>query len=469
VLRVPDRSWSLPALIGFLAALWGCGPDVPSIPCPDCNVLLISVDTLRADHLNPYGYERPTSPYLDALATEAVVFEQVFNHGTFTLPEHVSMLTSVPPAVHGISTIQSVLEPERVTMAEQLRAAGHRTAAFTDGAWMASKFGLAQGFESYDDEGGGLRKTLPKTLAWIETHRRERWFLFLHTYDVHTRWHGQPYKCPGGWGKRFRPRESARATICTGDRCGVGALLSLVRRRRHDPTFPIHEHVTPEQLEVLRADYDGCIRWVDERLRELVDRLKAWGLYERTLIVVTSDHGEKFLEHGQLLHDGEPFDELVRVPLIMRLPGAWHAGRRVAALSSAIDLMPTVLGVVGVTPNGDVQGRDLLPLLGEGLAPLPLVSVGGGVRSLQWKLIRGGPRGADRLYDLEADPGETRDVARRHAHEARALRRADELIRRRDERARAAFAGRSSDVLSRRPPRPSADEVRRLRALGYLD
>jgi hypothetical protein len=321
----------------------------------------------------------------------------------------------------------------------------------------------------YDDAGGGLRKTLPKALAWIEGHRRERWFLFLHTYDVHTRPRGQPYKCPGGWGKRFRPRTGEAARVCVGRRCGVEALIWLVRQRRLDRTFPIGDHVTADQMEVLQADYDGCIRWVDERLRELTDRLKAWGLYERTLIVITSDHGEKFLEHDQLLHDGAPFDELVRVPLVMKLPGAHHGGRRVDVLSSAIDLMPTVLSVVGVAPNDDVQGYDLLPLLGDGLPRRPLISVGDGVRTPDWKFIRHHSLGSDRLYDLRADPDEANDVARQRPRELRGLARAEREIRRKQGQARAAFQSRVSAASRARQPEPTREEIEHLRALGYLD
>jgi arylsulfatase len=466
------RSIRVLALLGVLLAFvaWVRGErfSPPPIPCSDCNVLLVSIDTLRADHLSLYGYARPTSPHLDRLAREAVVFEQAFNHGGFTLPEHVSLLTSVPPAVHRVQSITRKIEPERVTLAEQLRDAGHRTAAFTDGAWMAAQFGFEQGFESYDDAGGGLRKTLPKVLSWIAAHRREPWFVFLHTYDVHTTYSsGQPYECPGEWGSRFLPRTGARERVCADGRCNVPALLWLQKQRQSDPTFSIRDHVTPYQVEVLKAEYDGCIRWVDTRLRDLLDRLKEWGLYERTLVVVTSDHGEKFLEHDELLHEGAPFDELVRVPLLMKLPGERHGGRRVDALVSSIDTMPTVLSVVGVTPNDDVQGHDLLPLLADGKPRRPLVSVGAGVRTPDWKLIKGW--GRNRLYDLRTDPAEQHDVAPQHPRQVRGLAQAEERIRRRAVRQRKAFLRRLGDAARVRRPEPSKQEIDRLQALGYLE
>ena len=466
------RCLRLLAVVSVLLALvtWVRGDRFgpPPIPCPDCNVLLISIDTLRADHLSLYGYARRTSPNLERLARDAVVFEQVFNHGGFTLPEHVSLLTSVPPAVHRIQSLTRKIEPERVTLAEQMRDAGHRTAAFTDGAWMAAQFGFEQGFESYDDAGGGLRETLPKVLSWIAAHRREPWFVFLHTYDVHTTLsRGRPYQCPGEWGTRFLPRTGARERVCAGGRCNVQALLWLQRQRRRDPRFPTRDHVTPYQVEVLKAEYDGCIRWVDTRLRDLVDRLQEWGVYERTLVVVTSDHGEKFLEHDEVLHAGAPFDELVRVPLLMKLPGERHGGRRVDALVSSIDTMPTVLSVLGVTPNDDVQGHDLLPLLADGKPRRPLVSVGHGVRTPHWKLIKGW--GRDHLYDLGTDPAEQHDVATRYPGQVRGLAQAEERLRRRAARQHEAFVRRLGEAARVRRPEPTEQEIERLRALGYLD
>ena len=459
----------LAILVSFATGLWTWRRSPPPLPCRDCNVLLVSIDTLRADHLTVYGYERPTSPFLETLAQDAVVFERVFNHGGFTLPEHVAMLTSIPPGVHGIVKIDQALEPERVTLAEQLQDGGHRTAAFTDGAWMSAHFGFDQGFESYDDAGGGLIETLPKALAWIEAHRHEPWFLFLHTYDVHTRASGQPYDCPGDWGERFLPRTGEPEQICAGERCGVAALTWMVRRRRRDTSFPLHDHVTPYQIEVLKAEYDGCIRWVDARLRELVDHLKTWGLYERTAIVVTSDHGEKFLEHDQLLHDGEPFDELVRVPLLMKLPGSRHGGRRIDVLVSSIDTMPTVLSALGVPVNDDALGHDLLPLLGEGLPRRQLVHVGRGVRTGRWKLIKGRTGRKDSLYDLDADPDEHKDVAHHHRQQVRGLAQAEALIRERERSRYEEFQNRLKGRARPRRPQPTADEIQRLRALGYLD
>jgi arylsulfatase A-like enzyme len=260
-------------------------------------------------------------------------------------------------------------------------------------------------------------------------------------------------------GTRADGRTSAQAN---GAR--VPALLWLQQQRRSDPTFSIRDHVTPYQVEVLKAEYDGCIRWVDRRLRDLLDRLKEWGVYERTLVVVTSDHGEKFLEHDELLHQGAPFDELVRVPL---LPGERHGGRRVGALVSSIDTMPTVLSVVGVTPNADVQGHDLLPLLADGMPQRPLVSVGGGVRTPYWKFIKGW--GPDRLYDLRTDPAEQHDVAPQHPRQVRGLAQAEERIRRRAVRHRKAFLRRLGDAARVRRPEPSKQEIDRLQALGYLE
>jgi arylsulfatase len=440
------------------------------MPCPDCNVLLISLDTLRADHLSLYGYERPTSPYLETLAEDAVVFEQVFNHGGHTLPEHVSIFTSLPPRVHRIRNIDTVHQPARVTLTEQLKAADFQTAAFTDGAWMSARYGLTQGFDSYDDEGGGLAATLPKVLSWIESHRDAPWFVFLHTYDIHTRPDGDPaYLCPGDWDERFYPdRDEESQSVCVGKHCGAEALGKLSRKRLGDPSFPIEDHVTPDQLRVLVSHYDGCIRWVDDRMRELVDQLEEWGEYERTLIVITSDHGEKFLEHDQILHNGEPFEELVHVPLIFKLPGQRHGGRRVDALASSVDLMPTLLGVVGVTPNSDAQGHNLMLTLEDGRPQREFVTFSRGIRTADWKLISV-KNEQSRLFDLNADPGERRDLARSHRKRRLTLEGQLRTLQDRQLRQREAFQQRIEGAESAPTPRATESELEQLRALGYID
>ena len=156
--------------------------------CRDCNVILISIDTLRADHLGAYGYGRDTSPHLDAFARESVLFEDFVHSGGGTVASHLTMLTSLYPANHGIRGLgdDRVLDPDRVTLAEQLRAANFETAGFTDAGWMKGRFGFAQGFERFDDEGGHLPTILPKVRRWLDENANRRFFLFLHTYDVHS-------------------------------------------------------------------------------------------------------------------------------------------------------------------------------------------------------------------------------------------------------------------------------------------
>jgi hypothetical protein len=177
-------------------ALLACGEaESPRTP-----IILISIDTLRADKLGSYGNSRDTSPTLDRLAGEGVLFESFFYSGGGTLPSHVSMFTSLNPGVHGIENEAGrALEGHRVTLAEQLHDAGYATAGFTDSGWMLGYLGLDQGFEIFDDSGGRLAHILPKALRFIDAKRAEPFFLFIHTYDVHSEWNALPYECPGDY------------------------------------------------------------------------------------------------------------------------------------------------------------------------------------------------------------------------------------------------------------------------------
>lgn len=317
----------------------GAGTDGPT------SLILVSLDTVRADNLSLYGYERPTSPRLDRLGEESLVFTRALSASSWTLPSTATLLTGLLPAQHGAVHWTKQLPGEVVTVAERLRQAGYRTAALTDGGFAGYPWGFAQGFDRYDVTPGVSWATEQKDVArtfrdaadWVRTNRHRPFFLFLHTYEAH-----QPYLAREGFADPFLP---------PGER--GDETLSMVSN-------PNENDLSEAELHRMVALYDGEIARADHYLGGFLDALEEAGLAGDVAIVVTSDHGEEFLEHGDLEHAfGKVFDANVRVPLVVRAPGVETAPRRVHAPVSGIDVAPTLLALAGL-PHDDLPGRSLL-------------------------------------------------------------------------------------------------------------
>jgi len=342
------------------------------------NVLLISVDTLRADHLSTYGYGRETSPRIDALAAEGVLFETVVSSTSWTLAAHAALFTALPDSVHGAFTPEDRLAPDRVTLSERLGDAGYRTAGFYSGPFLHPAFGLDQGFEEWvsctqaDVEHGsaeterlrGLRQrnrradvahedvTSPLLLAgvrdFLERRTREEdgrpFFLFVHMWDPHYNYIPPP------------PYDTLWDPDYTGDVDGRGLW-----------SFPAStEELAARDLAHLIALYDGEITFTDHHIGLMLDELDARGLREDTLVVLTADHGEEFFEHGSYGHHRTLTDDVVRIPLVLRWPGRLTAGLRVPAQVRIQDVAPTILALAGVPGFEVAWGRDLGELLEGG-------------------------------------------------------------------------------------------------------
>jgi len=410
------------------------------------NVVLISIDTLRADRLSCYGNPRRTSPSLDALAAEGVRFEHAFATSSWTLPAHASMLTGLYPATHQAdrSWAQSgnhlidPLDPAVPTLAGILSGRGWRTGGFVSNPMVSSVFGIHRGFDEYHDGIDRLGRFLnfrdslywramlraglwqprdfdgevkvdeflPEVLSWVDAHAGERFFLFAHFMEPHY-----IYEPPGP----YRLRADGSAVPISRD---IEPLIS-------------GRYMLPESgLADMRLLYDGEIAWLDSRLKSLLDRLDRDDLRGRTLVIVTSDHGESIGERGLFTHGSALTDEQIRVPLILRLPGVLPSGTVVTqGLVSQVDLLPSILDLLGLTPPEGIQGRSMRPLWSGG-DPAAFDSVYAELRAdIGWKKIN--PtlghrlemlRTADsklvlvdgalpRLFLLDGDPGETHDRA----------------------------------------------------------
>lgn len=397
-------------VVGWVAAMgWSCSASREEAwkPRKDANIVLISIDTLRADRLSLYGYEVPTSPYLQSLAEEAVVFDRFLHSGGGTLPSHMTMMTSLFPRTHWINNSNNrVLEEERITLAEQLKEAGYATAAFTDAGWVRGKFGFRQGFDTYDDKGGRFEETLPKAFSWLRENHRSPFFLFLHTYDVHSEWKTKlPYSCPGGMETSFLSESASDFTGCRGGKCAT-ALLKHVNQKVTDGKGTAESILGGADLESISDLYDGCIKYVDGRIETIVNELKSLGVYRNTLLIITSDHGEEFGEHGMMLHSQGGYVEMSWIPLVIRFPDGEFAGHRVEHLVTMTDVMPTVLEAVGIPLNDQAQGVSALPAI---LKDRPIRRDTHMYSVLvydRWKYF---PDQRE-LYDLVEDPGEQNNV-----------------------------------------------------------
>jgi len=388
-------------------------PASPELRAP--HVILVSIDTLRPDHLGAYGYERDTSPVLDELALESLVFENAFSPSPWTLPAHASLFTGLYPEEHGAGHAAPFvpLGAGVATLAEHLRAAGYRTLAFSAGGVMSRSNGLARGFERWTEwTKANLRSVLPGVFAELETRADRPVFLFLHTYDVH-----------GPYAEWERPDAEAAA----------GPDEAEWRRIRG---IRYHDYLLLDRfggLDGVVAAYDAGIRSVDAQLGSLFERLREIGMYDPALIIVTSDHGESLYERGLYIgHSYSLHDEEIGVPLIVRLPEASRAGRS-RDLVSLVDVVPLVLHVTGAPAPENLSGVDPLRIL-DRTAPARSSLRGEAThtgarywRTLERKWItKPHPRGSrwsrvpgglwdrfewdGRTYDLSRDPGEKESI-----------------------------------------------------------
>jgi arylsulfatase A-like enzyme len=317
------------------------------------NVILISLDTLRADHLGCYGYERDTSPTIDALAGESVLFLNTFAPSPWTLPSHISLMTSLNTINHGVFQNGQKLDASIPTLADFLRINGFYATAFTGGGFVSGLFGLHKGFNSYHVRGGIQNAHSAEALSlaavdWIERCKDRSFFLFLHTYQIHN-----PYVSPSPYNEMFL-REGAEYK---------GIDINDLRIARENRYMPLSDDLRTNIIDL----YDAGIRYTDECLiRPLVDKLRQLDLYDRTMIILVSDHGEEFFDHQGWVHTHSVYDEVIKVPLIIKFFNSENGGRKIQNFIRLIDVMPTVLDLLGIDSSSHfLEGKSLLPLLQE--------------------------------------------------------------------------------------------------------
>jgi arylsulfatase A-like enzyme len=431
------------------------------------NVILVSLDTLRADRLSVYGAERPTSPFMDRLAGEGVRFEHAMAPASSTPPSHMTMLTGTSPCRHGVFGVhlEDALPDAIDSLAEILGRDGYTTAAVTENAYVAAPYGFARGFDSYvelkqmeEDRNspspgvitptGYAPRTFATADAWLRENAERRFFLFVHTYQVHgPRRPGAPY----------------------------AELFAQEGEDRDGEDFD------PEFHDLRR--YDSLVRQLDDLVGTLVTRIEELGLADDTLLVLTSDHGEAFFEHDDHGHGWTVYEEVLRVPLIVWAPGLARPAVESTPVG-LIDIAPTILELLALPLPAGIEGRSLAESIRGGAtgrpAPRPYYAetAPGNVRAMRdgrFKIIRAETRETDVLFDLAADPAEQKPYALGRATLPDSLEEfSGEVARLRSDLDREAARCRQNRAAaeSRRggeSARPDPARYEKLRALGYVE
>jgi arylsulfatase A-like enzyme len=420
--RAPAGGIALAACIGLLVQPVGGGSHPaggargqahPKEPAR-INVLLITVDSLRPDHLSPYGYPKPTSPTLERLARRGVLFRQAINQAAWTSPALVSILTSLYPSAHGVQGRTTGLDPSVVTPLKQLRAAGYAVPA------LCYLIALPE-FEHL-----GFEPTQERDLErWLAQHGTKPFVAWVHLEGPHL-----PLNPPPPYDRMFAP----------GNRPLPEEVLARLKPFREKPVIPKGDvAVEPADRRAVVALYDGKVRRTDEEIARILGGLDRLGLADTTLVIVSADHGEELLDHGFIGHAstslaGTLFDELIRVPLIMAYPPLLPPGRVITTQVEGIDIFPTILDLLEIASPPVMQGRSLLPLIRQARTRFPQRAFSetttcgrscpegqpegrlASLRTPAWKLIRTQDPAGERfqLYHLGSDPKERTSVLSKH-------------------------------------------------------
>ncbi len=455
-------------VLGFTA----CSPDVPAPSAPPRNIVLISLDTLRRDHVQAFNPSSPAAtPNLNAIAEESIVFDNAWAQIPFTLPSHMSMFTGLYPDAHGVDRKKARLGDGVPTLSTLLAGAGYQNIAVVTNSWMKGVFGFDRGFDHYERLPSGLvyadrvTRRVAELLEELDDPDRPL-FLLIHCIDPHSDFFREghnalPYYAPPEFLEGMGISPTDRDFCDAEGRCATDFLIAADREPRP---------LAPESLNRIAALYARGIEYLDRQVGDLKDVLDAYGLWDNALIVVTSDHGEEFRDHGRLLHI-QPYVENLAIPLMVRQPGAVGAGTRVATIVETVDYLPTLLDVADVAIPAYVQGTSLKPVL-EGDSGGPRESFGRdkldrrrySLRNEDFTLIHHIETGLSELYERGPDPGETENVADLHPNEVAALEaRLVEIVARNLELFRTVAATEAGQDLL------SSEEAEQLRAIGYLE
>ena len=438
------------------------------------NVILISIDSLRADAISSYNSISPSTPHIDALASDSMSFRRAYGSAAWTLPSTVSLLTGLPSFAHQVYWMTSSLPDEIPTLADVMRAAGYRTGAVADNPVLDPRLNLFHGFEQYahypkqwpwwgDSLGrqvlasaapskfhrGDTEAVTHAAQQWLRDNQKDDFFFWVHYLDPHA-----PYDPPA----RFLPKKTPPPSI------GVSF-------HQHVEVLAGTRMLSAEEREWVRELYLAEVRYVDEQVGILVDTLKRLDLYDDSLLIVTSDHGEEFWEHGAYQHGHSMYDEVLAVPLIIKLPGSTRRGA-VAGRVSTQFVMPTILDVCGVTPKKSCHSApSLTKLVNDDGVNGALIQSGScyqenldAVIFRNHKLIRRLDSHREELYDLDSDPSERRSLLETAPELAELGRRTLSEQNERLKRVRECY-----QATEKQAPAVGRERIQQLKSLGYLN
>jgi choline-sulfatase len=390
-------------------------PDRPYL-CQGCNVILISLDTLRADHLSSYGYPIRTSPEIDRLAEGGIIFRNAFSPSSWTYPSHAVMLTSLNEKAFRKTPTDNGLDDSLILLPEVLKFGGYVTGGFTGGGWLSRENGFGQGFDVFNSDPKSLEDGINQTLRFIDGHKGDRFFVFFHTYRIHC-----PYETPQGYDRFY-----------TGPLKGVNYYPCGQNYTSGEPTY-VSLSLQPEGVRRLISIYDANIWYTDMEIGRIFSLIKGLNISDRTIVIITSDHGDEFMEHGRVGHGTTLYDELIHVPLMIVVPSGARKNASENEQVGTIDITPTILDILNITPMSRMDGRSLVPwIIGEKADYGPVFGqlyqgdIGPHriyyVRDEGRKYIVDEQGGAEELYDILSDPHEQNNLDAlepRIAHELR--------------------------------------------------
>jgi arylsulfatase A-like enzyme len=399
--------------------------SVPDFKCSDCNVIFVSFDALQASHVHNLGYFRDVTPTIDKMASQGFNFVQAISVSSWTVPSSMTWFTGVYPSQHKVVNKYSTyskdekvisnlkkLSPNMVTLAEVLKKNGYATGGFTGDSGVSGVFGFNAGFDVYFDNTppfSGMELSSPKALNWITENKDKKFFLFLHGYDSH----GQ-YVPPDGFDYRFA--DPGYNWKYNGSREQQAALRELGLQQGY-------LNLSSDDVKFWRAVYDEKIQRADAKFAKFLEEFEKLGLMNKTIFVLTSDHGTEVYEHGKFDHGFSLYDELVHVPLVIVLPGS-NEGKIVGSQVRNLDIMPTILDLLNINVDRSVknqmEGVSLVPLMrGDNLNLDAFVETDyrqytykRAIRTNDgWKFIYSMENGRKELYNIKDDPQELNNLA----------------------------------------------------------
>lgn len=452
----------IPVLVSALVfSLFGCGDESTTATNPPekkerYNVLLISLDTLRVDHVGAYGYDRPVSPKIDRFAEKAIRFDRAYSHAPWTTPSHASLLTSLYPSALGLKKYpETGTISERVeTMAEYFKSQGYLTQAVTEGGMVHAQFGFAQGFDYYFQSARHVDHGVEAAVKWLDQYGHHPFFFFFHTYDIH----------------RYDPPDEYRNLFVTQKDHPLAKDEDLAKKIQNYDNSEFIKGLDEADLKYIIDLYDASIRWVDHYVAELLAYLQERDLLDRTIVVITSDHGEEFLERSRTGHGYSNFEEQIHVPLIVFHPDLTPGSR--STLFRHIDVLPTLADALDMPVRREWLGESLWPVMKNGddktrlNTRLNFCECGHSdyrsIQSSRWKLIDNKAPRSTSLYNLEKDPDEKSEVGEENPKVKRTLSQLLQQIETLNKKLSPQFAGDSvgTDELPE-------DLLNQLQELGY--